>query len=306
MNPQILYFRINNYCNAKCFMCDFWKNPHKDFDKGIFEQVINSLPMIKLVRFTGGEPLLCSNLSYYAKICNDRGILTSIITNGLLLEKKIDELANQGINQIIISLDASTPKLHDKLRGTPGLFSKIEAAVKLINKKYPFIKIRINTVVSHDNIYDLTNIFNWLKEHGISQWSIIPIKLPDYKWSDKISFEAFQSVYQNFQDTVKDCDILMGYSANWANDIKAFWNGEGTIRPKGKCNLGEKVTFYDPFSDIFFPCNCIPHRKQKLCNYSAMANWYYEHGPSHCNGCEPLNAWYSDNIESTDFNIFRF
>ena len=306
MNPQILYFRINNYCNAKCFMCDFWKNSHKDFDKSIFESVIDSLPNIKLVRFTGGEPLLCPNLSYYVKICHNRGIFTSIITNGLLLEKKIDELVNEGINQVIISLDGSTPELHDKLRGTQGLFSKIEKAVKLINKKYPFIKIRINTVVSYDNIYDLTNIYHWLKTYKISQWSIIPIKLPNYRWSDKISFEEFYNVYQNFKNTIKECDILMGYSANWANDVKAFWSGERMIRPKGKCKLGQRVTFYDPFSNKFHPCNCIPHRKLEYCDYLASVNWYYEHGPNNCNGCEPLNAWYSDNIEATDCNIFNF
>lgn len=304
MKIKILYFRVNKYCNAKCYMCDFWKNPQMDFESELFEQKLRMFDGLKLVRFTGGEPLLCSQLPKYIKICSHVGLITSVITNGFILQEQIKELVENGLNQIIISLDASTSDLHDKLRRTPGLFTKIEEAIDRINLKYPSIDIRVNTVVSDKNFYDLPNILKWLEEHKVVRWSIIPIKLENYKWSDYFSLEDFCKQYQYFQKKAKESKIsLMGYSLTWAGDIKTLWaGGVSSIKPKGKCHLVKMATFYDPFVDQFYPCNCIPHRN----NHNSDALWYYKYGPEYCNGCEPLNAWCSDFPNKLDSDILSF
>lgn len=304
---KVLYLRINQYCNAHCYMCDFWKNSKSEITDEKFENILNIMEKVELIRFTGGEPLLCEKLPQYIAKCHLRGIKTSVITNGLILDTKLNVLVENGLDQIVISVDGSTSELHDSLRGTKGLWKKIDKTLEQIVKEYPSLHIRVNTVVSEKNLSDLPNLARWLEKRKVEQWSIIPIKLDTYKWHNKITLEDFKREYLHFQKSIEKCNIeLMGYSAVWAGNIEDFWNGEGYIRPKGNCYLTRMVVFYDPFRDHLYPCNCIPHRKLSFSSTKGEKDWYFEHGHEYCKGCEPLNAYCADFPEKIKENIFNF
>lgn len=304
---KILYIRTNQYCNARCFMCDFWKNIKTEITEEQFEKVLNMQEDVEMIRFTGGEPLLCKKLPQFIAKCHSRGIKTSVITNGLILNTKIDELVKNGLDQIVVSVDGSTPEIHDSLRGTTGLFEKIDKILEKIAKEYPSLHTRVNTVVSEKNISDLANLVKWLDIRRVEQWSIIPIKLDGHKWSDKISFDDFKREYNCFKKATEDCNVeLMGYSANWASNMEDFWQGKSYIRPKGKCNVTHMVSFYNPFTEHLYPCNCVPHRKQSFCNREVEKEWYYTNGHKYCTGCEPLNAYCADFPKTIEENIFNF
>ena len=151
-NIKVLYLRTNQYCNARCFMCDFWKNIKAEITEEQFENVLNMKEKIEMIRFTGGEPLLCKKLPQYIAKCHSRGIKTSVITNGLILDDKLDELVKNGLDQVVISVDGSTSELHDSLRGTKGLWEKIDRTLERIAKEYPALHTRVNTVVSEKNL----------------------------------------------------------------------------------------------------------------------------------------------------------
>lgn len=55
-----------------------------------------------------------------------------MITNGSLLLDNALALVNSGLDELNVSLDAGR-KLHDEIRGMPGLFEKITDGLKLIN-----------------------------------------------------------------------------------------------------------------------------------------------------------------------------
>ena len=113
--------------------------------------------------------------------------------------------------------------------------------------------------------------------------------------------------FADFQKTIEDCKIqLMGYSANWADNIEEFWKGKSYIRPKKDCHITHMVAFYDPFTNHFYPCNCIPHRKLPFESEQEEKEWYFEHGHEYCKGCEPLNAYCADFPEKMEENIFNF
>lgn len=304
MIPQVLYIRTTNSCNAKCFMCNFWKLPRTYIQRFQFIEVLDLFKSVKMVRFTGGEPLLCPNLPQFVEICRSRGIFTSIITNGFLLEKKIDTLAEHGLNQVVISIDGSTAELHDKLRGVSGLYSKVVAALNKISTKYPHIHTRVNTVVSAQNIHDLPNLSLWLDKHNVEQWAIIPIKKESYMWPNHISYNSFKDAYEKFQSSIKNCHVeLLGYSSEWARNTEKFWLGEEQMRPRQYCYYSQVVAYYNPFEGRIFSCNCLPHRNS---NSERESTWYFEHGHEECTGCEPLNAWISDNYNKIGSNILIF
>ena len=304
---KILYIRTNQYCNARCFMCDFWKNKKLEITEEQFEKILTMQENVEMIRFTGGEPLLCKKLPYFIARCHSKGIKTSVITNGLILDSKIDELVKNGLDQIVISVDGSTPEIHDSLRGIDGLFGKIDKILKRIDNEYPLLHTRVNTVVSEKNINDLSNIARWLDKRNVKQWSIIPIKLDGHKWCDEISFEDFEREYKEFKKTVEICNVeLMGYSADWARNIKEFWLGKSYIRPKGDCYVTNMVAFYNPFTEQLRPCNCVPHRKDTFCGSEDEREWYFTNGHRFCKGCEPLNAYCADFPKKIEENIFNF
>lgn len=307
MSLKVLYLRVNKHCNARCCMCDFWKNSEMEITEEQFEHVREKTGSIEMIRFTGGEPLLCKKLPKYIKKCHDQGIKTSVITNGLLLNEKLEELVESGLDQIIISIDGCTPEIHNKIRGVKGLLEKIEQVLNRIRIEYPSLHTRVNTVVSDRNLHNLPELALWLDEHHVEQWSIIPIKLSGYDWKSKMSLEDFQKGYRNFQTTVNNSRIkLLGYSSSWAGNVEDFWQGKSFIRPSGICRLTQSVTFYDPFTDHFYPCNCIPHRNKCFENQEEEIEWYYQNGHKYCNGCEPLNAYCSDFPETLNQDIFNF
>lgn len=307
MKLKVLYLRVNKYCNARCFMCDFWKNPEIEITEEQFEHAKEQAGDIKMIRFTGGEPLLCKKLSEYIRKCHDQGIKTSVITNGLLLNEQLDELVANGLDQIVLSIDGCVPEIHNQIRGIKGLLEKIEQGLKRIRIEYPSLHTRVNTVVSDRNLHNLSDLAIWLDEHYVEQWSIIPIKMPGYDWKSKMPLEDFQKSYKHFQKTVENSRIkLLGYSASWAGTVEDFWCGKSFIRPSGVCHLTQMVSFYDPFTDHFYPCNCIPHRSKMFKNQEEEIEWYCEHGHEYCNGCEPLNAYCSDFPESLKQDIFNF
>lgn len=304
---KILYLKVNQNCNAHCFMCDFWKNSNAEIMQKQFEDILSRIGKVKMIRFTGGEPLLCKKISEYIYKCHLLGVKTSIITNGLILNEKIDELVKSGLDQIIISIDGSIGELHDTLRGVNGLLEKIDIALKNIREKYPSLHIRVNTVVSEKNISNLSDLAFWLEERNVKSWSIIPVKLEGYKWSEKMSFEDFERNYCAFKKAINKCKIhLLGYSANWAGDLNTFWKENVYIRPKGICCTTQKIAFYDPFMEHIYPCNCIPHRKKYFENEVEEKEWYFLHGHEYCMGCEPLNAYCADFPRKIDEDIFNF
>lgn len=307
MDIKVLYLRTNQYCNARCFMCDFWKNTKMEIREEQLEYALSQAGKIEMIRFTGGEPLLCEKLPEYIAKCHSMGIKTSVITNGLILDTKLDVLVKSGLDQIVISVDGSTPQLHDSLRRTKGLWEQIDRTLERIAKEYPSLHTRVNTVVSEKNLSDLAGLAKWLDKHQVKQWSVIPIKLDGHRWSDKMRLEDFKREYLHFQKAAADCRIeMMGYSENWAGNTEEFWQGKSSIRPKGDCHLTRIVAFYDPFTDHFYPCNCIPHRKLSFCSREEEMDWYFEHGHEYCKGCEPLNAYCADFPEKIQENPFNF
>ena len=73
------------------------------------------------VAFEGGEPLLRQDLVDILAFSRSLPLHTSLITNGTLLESRIDEIAPYINGVVYVSLDG-LEKTHDAIRGVSGTF----------------------------------------------------------------------------------------------------------------------------------------------------------------------------------------
>jgi len=166
--PVLVHFEVTMRCNAKCGFCDYWKTDPsaragelKDYSDAA--RFFN--PM--LVTFTGGEPLLRSDLeSLVAAV--DRAVLLKYIImlthGGMLSRERARALWQAGVNQFNISLDYLDQR-HDDARGIPGLTERIFGTVAAMRAD-GIDGIRFNTVIKKDNLGEIMPIIHRAAELG--------------------------------------------------------------------------------------------------------------------------------------------
>jgi len=135
-----------------------------------FEQFLAILKKAKrmgiaIISFTGGEPLLWPHLNRAIAACTKENIVTGVTTNGLLLSfQRIDELANAGLDQLIVSIDSvgKNPQSQKSLSDNPKLLKYMEYA-----KYEKEILVSANCVLSRKNAGDIDNLVKTLSRAGI-------------------------------------------------------------------------------------------------------------------------------------------
>lgn len=324
MKSKVLFIRATEKCNANCIMCNFaGSNVGHMLSIDEMAEILKRIKKYnyKLIKFTGGEPLLNPYLKDFIKMLNNENYKTSVITNGLLLINKIDELAQSGLNQIIVSIDGVNSDTNDKLRGVKGIFDSSIKGIQICKEKYPNIHIRINTVVSDKNIEELCDMSDLFLSLGIDEWSITPLKedYNCYKGNEKKYIKKYKDFikYVETHETPK----LLGYSKYWAgrteDEINNLFYNNIHYTPNTKCGLVNRVAFYIPSKKLLLPCNSLGHRLEEVEPFineeldtfekcDRIADWLQLCGQKNCKGCSPINTYLAENPDLIDKDIWGF
>lgn len=101
--------------------------------KSVIDQACQ-LGVIQVI-FTGGEPLLREDIEELISYAHNAGLITRIITNGILLNRSLVlKLKKAGLTQCSVSIDDANSKIHDRLRGFPGSYKKAIKGIKILNE----------------------------------------------------------------------------------------------------------------------------------------------------------------------------
>ena len=166
--PILLHFEVTLRCNARCSFCDYWKtdpSARRTELESFAEAARFFNPM--LVTFTGGEPLLRSDLeSLVAAVARAiRLKYVMLITHGAMLTpERARALWAAGVNQFNISLDYLDGR-HDAARGIPGLTAKLFATLSRL-REIGIDNVRFNTVIRNDNLDQIMPIVQRARELG--------------------------------------------------------------------------------------------------------------------------------------------
>jgi 12,18-didecarboxysiroheme deacetylase len=115
--------------------------------------------------FSGGEPLVRSDLLELAHYAVDYGMRAVISTNGTLITRdKAKELKDVGLSYVGISLDGGE-NIHDAFRGVPGAYAN--AMQGLENCQLEGLKVGLRFTISQRNEQEVSGIFDLLKEREI-------------------------------------------------------------------------------------------------------------------------------------------
>jgi len=143
-------------------MCPFWKRTSRDSsierEKAILRRIYDSGACG--IAFEGGEPLLRKDLVEILAFSRSLPLHTSLITNGTLLESRIDEIAPYVNGVVYVSLDG-LEKTHDTIRGVNGCFRK---AVRGIIASREKVSVTVNTTIMAENIHEIEDMVKLAKE----------------------------------------------------------------------------------------------------------------------------------------------
>ncbi len=174
------YMRISltDRCNLRCQYCMPADGiPLIDHTEVLsYEEIIRIVTAgaalgVKKIRLTGGEPLLRKGIVHLIReIKAIEGIEeVAVTTNGLLLDKMLDDLVEAGLDRVNLSLDTLDKSTFETISRYSGL-DKIEAGfLRCMNKSIP---VKINAVALR----------------GINDKDILKLAELTYKWPVDVRF----------------------------------------------------------------------------------------------------------------------
>ena len=156
-------------CNARCVMCDIWRNRQ---DGEMRPEEYRRIPAsLKDVNITGGEPFLRDDLPEVIRVIKEScpGSRLVISTNGFLPERIkafLPELLKTNSDTALrISIDG-LEKTHDLVRGIPGGFQKAMDCLE-ISRTMGVKDLGIAMTVMEANIKELPMVYRLANSMGV-------------------------------------------------------------------------------------------------------------------------------------------
>ncbi|HZP00343.1 MAG TPA: radical SAM protein [Terriglobia bacterium] len=170
-------FFVTSACNARCRTCFYWQelNQRGDLTWDEIQRLSRSMPPFTDLWLSGGEPMLRRELAEIIRLFHvNNGIRwVNLPTNGLLPERTADWVERICSENPALSLDLNVAmdgldEMQDSIRAVPGNFQKTLQtleAVQPCRRKFPNLRLNINTVICAENFDQVLAIAEFVKRN---------------------------------------------------------------------------------------------------------------------------------------------
>lgn len=135
MPPLLANYYLTYKCNSRCTYCDIPVKPEniriKESDPQLIIENLAALKRlgVKVVDFTGGEPLIYRHLPRVLRAAKEMGFFTSLANTGTLYPRVAHEIAGL-VDDLKFSLSTTDAAEYEAERGIDG-FQKVVESIKL-------------------------------------------------------------------------------------------------------------------------------------------------------------------------------
>jgi MoaA/NifB/PqqE/SkfB family radical SAM enzyme len=161
--PTTIVLGVNNFCNLRCVMCDVGTgNGETNFGgnltgaktrsmsielfKRIADEVAATWPSVEL-GFAFTEPLAWPPLTDALAYARDRGLRSSVTTNGLLLPRCAEAFVASGCRVLQVSLDGPEA-IHDRIRRRTGSYARAVAGIEAVSAASKDVSISVYCTIT--------------------------------------------------------------------------------------------------------------------------------------------------------------
>jgi len=175
--PFIAIWETTQACDLACAHCRAEAQPSPlpgelSHEEGL--AVIDAIAELgtKVCVLSGGDPLKRAALCTLVRHGKTRGLRMATIpaATPLLTRDAVGALKAAGVDQVALSLDASSAEAHDAFRGVPGAFEKTMEAIGWAHEAD--LPVQINSVVHRGNVADLDRLVELVQRLGIVFWEV--------------------------------------------------------------------------------------------------------------------------------------
>jgi MoaA/NifB/PqqE/SkfB family radical SAM enzyme len=149
-----LMFGITYNCQLKCPHCcvgNYENEPNRELTTAEIKDVLDQSTKAFVVNFFGGEPTMRSDLMEIIKYASERSVYVFCDTNGLKISRDYaNQLKENGLEMLYVSIDSHIPEKHDELRGVKGTFEKAVQGIR--NALDARLKCALSTYITKENL----------------------------------------------------------------------------------------------------------------------------------------------------------
>ncbi len=199
--PFLAIWEVTQSCDLACKHCRAAAQPlaHPDQlsteeGKKLIDQIADL--HVPIFVFTGGDPLKRPDLCELIQYASEKGVRVAVTPSAtpLLTRESIFQMKEAGLVRLGISLDGSTPEIHDAFRGLPGAWARTIQAIEWANEAG--IPIQVHTTISRHNAHDLDNLCALFEKLAIVMWNVFfLVPVGRGQLGDLLSGEEFEQVF---------------------------------------------------------------------------------------------------------------
>jgi MoaA/NifB/PqqE/SkfB family radical SAM enzyme len=243
--PVMAYYYVTYKCNARCVFCNIPDGPMDVLPVSQYTSTAGTIEHfdilkklgVRLIDFTGGEPLLRKDLATLLRAAKDRGFRTQMTTNCTLYPRRAQEL--RGLVDILnFSLCSPGPEPHNTLRRDNSYDSVIQSLdiARRLGEPYQII-----FVLTNDNADLLPGMIELCRD----KQCILKIQ-PEWEYfgNDGISVDQLKKA--------EDIALQKNVYVNWG-ELRVFKAGGNQIEDRA-CKAGNAVLAISPDGYLLYPC----------------------------------------------------
>jgi radical SAM protein with 4Fe4S-binding SPASM domain len=298
-------YRCDNRCRFCYAGCGDTEAAERAFgthelDTAGFKKVIDIFrdeAKIPFFSFTGGEPLIRSDIEELAAYAVSRGLRVNLVTNGrLATPARAASLLAAGLSTAQVSVEAPEPVMHDELCGAPGAFDETIAGIRAMMAAG--ISVQTNSTLTRLNRDALLELPAFVAGLGVRRMSM-NLFIPVGSGATATDLFIPYSETGAFVDEVRKRAHAAGVEFFWYSPTPmCLYNPIARGLGNKSCAACDGLLSVSPSGDVL-PCSSWPEPVGNLLAdgfdavwFSDKAAWFKEkkYAPPECRACSSFTA----------------
>lgn len=170
--PHYIEVEVSTLCNLRCKMCEhtYWKEKSQMMSFEQLKKIVEQFPKLKWIGLTGiGESFLNPDFMKMVKYVKGKSLYLELYDTFFLIDEKFSRgLIEAGVDRMIVSIDAATPKTYEKIR-VGAKFDRVLENIKGLRRlkkkmKAHYPEITFHYIISKTNIHEVLPFVSFVKK----------------------------------------------------------------------------------------------------------------------------------------------